>query len=63
MMHRSTTDLSVDLVNDDEMFHHQAMEIHKEAIFITELHCKQMENRVVLVLVLSNGRVLAYESL
>jgi hypothetical protein len=63
MMHRSTTDLSIDLYNDDEMFLHQAMEIHKEPVCIAEVHAKQMDRRLVLVVVLSNGKVIVYENL
>ena len=39
------------------------MEIHKETILISEIHAKEMENKVILIIVLSNGKVLAYENL
>jgi hypothetical protein len=59
LSHRSTTDLSIDLCSDD-LKHHQAMEIHKEQIYVRELHAKQMESGIILILILSNQKIIAY---
>ena len=62
-MHRSTTDLTVDLCFDDSLFNHSAMEIHKQEVSIVEIHAKQMESKLLLIIVLSNRRIIAYENL
>ena len=62
-MHRSTTDLTVDLCFDDSLFNHTVMEIHKQEVSIVEIHAKQMESKLLLIIVLSNRRIIAYENL
>ena len=42
---------------------HLAMEIHKEPVQVRDVHARLMENKLLLVIVLTNGKVLAYESM
>ena len=59
LVNRSVTDLSVPLEGD---YHIQ--EINKEQMYVKELHIKQFsQNHVVLVLSLSNGKILVYENI
>lgn len=61
-MHRSVTDLSIDLDMDDEIFAYAgASEIHRLSIRVREISIKQMENKVAMVLVLNDNRVIVYE--
>lgn len=64
-MHRSTTELSIDLdlENDEMLIHSGASEIHKQTVTVREVCCKMMETKLVLVLILSNSKVLVYECL
>jgi|LauGreDrversion4_2_1035121.scaffolds.fasta_scaffold1254062_1 hypothetical protein len=59
---RSVTDLSVDMMSDERL-DMGAAEIHKEQVSIVEVHCKQMETKIVMVIVISNGRVIVYEEM
>jgi len=62
-MHRSTTDLTTNLVIDDSLFHHCSVELSKHPISIVEVHAKVMETKLLLVLVLTNHRIIVYEGL
>ncbi len=43
--------------------HHLAMEIHKEQVQVREIHARMMDRKLILVMVLTNDRVIAYENL
>ncbi len=59
-MHRSVTDLSLNL---SSAVHQQTFEIHKEQVYIRELEIRQLERKLALVMVISDGRVLIYEGI
>ena len=63
LMHRATTDLTTDLHIDDSLFHYTSVELSKHPVPIVELHAKLMETKLILVLVLANHRIIAYEGL
>lgn len=63
-MHRSVTDLSIDLDMDDEIFAYAgASEIHRLSIRVREISIKQMENKIAMVLVMNDNRVVFYEGI
>ena len=63
-MHRSVTDLSINLTSDDSVImHNQVMEIHKELVRVAEVIVRRMETKIILIIILSNGKVMAYENM
>lgn len=63
LMHRSVTDLSINLTSSEGAAAHQAFEIHKEHIWVKELEIRQLEHKIVMIVVISDGRVFAYENI
>lgn len=63
LMHRSTTDLTTNLVIEDSLFHHCSVELNKHPVTIEDVHCKVMETKLLLVLVLANHKIIVYEGL
>ncbi len=59
-MHRSVTDLSCNLSTDVMSHFGGSMEILKEHLFITEIELLQMGKRLVMIVVLSNDKIMAY---
>jgi hypothetical protein len=53
-MKRSVTDLSVDLMSDERL-DMGAAGLHKEQVSMVEVHCKQMETKAVMVIVIAMG--------
>jgi hypothetical protein len=61
-MHRSVTDLTIDLDFEDEsLYAGTSSEIHKLSVKIREIAIKFMETKLVMVLVLNSGKVNLYE--
>ncbi|CDW71891.1 UNKNOWN [Stylonychia lemnae] len=58
LISRSVTDLSINIEGD-----YHISEIHKEYKYVTEVVLKQIESRIILVMTLSNGMIIAYENL
>ncbi len=65
LMHRSVSDLSLNLmISEDPMLtQHLAMELHKEQVQVKDIHARMMDKKVILLMILSNNRVIAYEGL
>ncbi len=42
---------------------HLAMELHKEQVQVKDIHARMMDRKVILFMVLSSNRVIAYEGL
>jgi hypothetical protein len=64
LMHRSVSDLSVNLTQDDGVImHNKVMEIHKEHVQVVEVLARRMEHKIIMIIVLSNGRVMIYQNM
>lgn len=63
-MHRSVTDLSIDLDMDEEIFAYAgASELHRLSAKVREFSLKFLESKLVMVLVLNDNRVIVYEGM
>ena len=63
-MHRSVTDLTVDISEEvmSTVFG-GSMEIQKEQVKVNEIEIVQMDKQLVMVVIMSNGKVLAYKNI
>ena len=58
LMTRSLTDLSIQIQGD-----YHTHEIHKERVYVSELSLKTLGSKTYLVMIMSNLKVIVYESL